>query len=162
RVPPDRRVLGRRRRRHPDPQAMTMSRPSISRLLPAACQAFGVAFCLLWAVALVLFPWYKGIPAGYAPVALGVVLGLAPCHPRVRGAAQRQILRGSPLTFLAGVLLLGGLLRLTAILVFPAEPRIDDLFYHGNAVSMLAGGEYGQPGMQALFPPGMSLLLTGW
>ena len=43
---------------------------------------------------------------------------------------------------------------------FPFEPEQDPGYYHANAERLVAGEPYGDPGRQAHYPPGMSLLLA--
>jgi hypothetical protein len=131
----------------------------LSRIL---CQAFGLIFCAQWACAMLLFPLYKGIPAGYVAVALGIGLACCVWMPAVRHKLNEWLMAPSAVRFLIGICLIGLAVRLTAILFFPREPMVDDRTFHHYAQRMLNGEGYGDASARAFFPPGMSLLLTGW
>jgi len=134
--------------------------PTRHRRTQTACKAAGFAFCLVWAAATLAFPMIKQMPAGYAPLALGLAAGFLLSRRRVRSAASRALARLSTPKFLAALVLASLLLRLAAIGLFPAEPKSDPGFFHQNAVKLMRGAEYGHPGRRAHYPPGMSLMLA--
>src|SRR5204863_9440296 len=108
-----------------------------------------------------MFPALKGVPAGYLPVLAGGLLGCAVCAQPLCRVLNRWLAWPSTRTFLAGILFLGLILRLLALVVFPQEPMTDPRLYHRYAISLLEDGSYGQVGYQAFYPPGMTLILAG-
>jgi 4-amino-4-deoxy-L-arabinose transferase-like glycosyltransferase len=123
---------------------------------------FGIFFSFVWALTFLAFPAFKNLTLGYVPVAVGLLLGCIFCLTPVRQFCNRLLdaIRTGP--FLAGLGIVAFLLRITAILLLPAEPQNDPAFFHRYAVNLLEGRGYGQPGWQAFFPPGMSFLLAAW
>jgi len=123
---------------------------------------FGVFFCLQWTLALLTFPIFKGMPIGYVPALAGLALGGVFCLPIVRRFCNRLLDASPPAPFLAGLCLVGFLLRGACILAFPVEPMNDPSFFHRFAVNLLNGNGYGNGDLKAFYPPGMSFLLAGW
>jgi hypothetical protein len=108
----------------------------------------------------VAFPLVKGQASGYAPLLVGLALGLLVY--RFRTSLIRSIERMPRGRFLVLLLVLATAARLMAVAYFPLEPMVDDAQFHRYALAMIRGEGYGAPGVRAWFPPGMSLVLTGW
>jgi len=130
--------------------------------LAPVLSGFGLLFCVVWAAAMVAFPIYKGLAAGYLPLAAGLGIGLL----AVRSRAVARALVGLELLaarrYVCLLLAVALLLRLAAVFLVPPEPMMDDREFHRHAVGMLNGQGYGTPGYRAFFPPGMSLVLAAW
>jgi len=133
--------------------------PPPGRPAAFAWRAVGLAFCLLWALAVLLFPLQKHMPSGYVPVLAGVLVGLALAHGRVRGALSRRLAALSGRWFWILVLGVGLGLRLAAMAAWPQAPASDAAIYHARALDILAARGFGPT---AFNPPGLPFLLAGW
>ena len=131
--------------------------------IAAVCKLAGIAFCVVWGAAVVAFPVLKDTLTGYAPVLLGVVAAAVLSVRRVREALNRRLEAMRPGTFLLTLLVLAVALRLAAVAAMPMAPapRTDPGWYQLFAQRMLTGGQYGEPGRMAHYPPGMTLMLVG-
>lgn len=119
----------------------------------------GVVFCALWGVAIILFPFYKAMPIGLVPVALGAAAGLVISSARQR-ITQRLMAHGGA-RFVIGATACALLLRAGGATYFPLEPANDHEMFYRLAASVAAGTGYGWGyGPTAFFPPGMPLLLA--
>jgi len=119
----------------------------------------GAAFCAMWAAAIVMFPIVKHDMAGFAPIFVGLAIGLAILHPRVRGWAWQRLAAAPAGRFLAVVIAVGLLLRLLTLVAAPDTLASDSTIYHDRAVGLLAGAGYGHTAFQA---PGQPFLLAAW
>jgi len=129
------------------------------RPAPRFMRAVGVAFCCMWALSILAFPWLKEQINGYLPVAAGVLMAAAliwrPVRRRVDGLLQRP----STPWFLVVVTALALALRLGAMLLAPEALSSDSLVYDALAANMISGSGYGQT---AYLSPGYPALLAGW
>jgi 4-amino-4-deoxy-L-arabinose transferase-like glycosyltransferase len=125
-------------------------------------RAFGFFFCFVWIFAFLSFPFFKGMPLGYVPALTGIALGGVFCFRPVKQFCNR-LLDGIPSPhFVAGLCIIGLILRVIGILVFPIEPKNDPEFFHRFALELLQGHGYGDENHKAFFPPGMTFFLAGW
>ena len=139
---------------------MTTQAQTRRRWTRPVCKGVGIVFCGVCAAAVVAFPVVKGMPAGYVPVALGLVAGVLLSLRRVRAGVSRHLMRLPTPRFLLALAGVALALRAAAIVVFPMPPKSDPGYYHENAVKLATGQEYGHPGRRAHYPPGMSLMLA--
>jgi hypothetical protein len=128
----------------------------VDRLLVGA----GALMAIAWLASLLAFPVYKQLPAGFLPVAAGLVA--AALIGRYRDAGTRLVMRGSETEFLVCGIGLAVGLRVLAAWWFPAEPANDHRMMFDMASGVAAGRGYLWPNGQptAFFPPAISLLLA--
>lgn len=121
--------------------------------------AGGAVFCAVWGVAIILFPFYKAMPIGLLPVALGAIGGIAISSTRQR--LTRSLMTHRTAIFVTGVTACALLLRAAGAMYFPLAPANDHEMFYRLAVSVVSGTGYGWGyGPTAFFPPGMPLLLA--
>jgi 4-amino-4-deoxy-L-arabinose transferase-like glycosyltransferase len=119
----------------------------------------GRLFCAVWGVSILLFPFYKGIPAGLIPIFAGCVLAAVVSAHRQRLSAW--LARATPARFLVVVVSMAAAVRLAAAWYYPLAPANDHEMFYRLAASLATGDGYGWGhGPSAFFPPGMPLLLA--
>ncbi len=121
----------------------------------------GAAVMIAWGAALALFPIYKGLWLGFAPVLAG--LGLGAALWRWRSPLSRWMDRWSNFQFAAAALSMALVIRVSAALYFPLAQANDHEMFYRLASSVASGTGYGWGyGPSAFFPPGLPLLLALW
>jgi len=134
---------------------VTVARQSLGTLMRLG----GAVFCAAWGVAIVLFPFYKGLPIGLVPIALGAVLGAVVAVFRHR--VTSLLMRPSSVPFAVAISAAAFMLRAAAALHFPLEPANDHAMFYQLAANVAAGQGYTKStGPTAFFPPGLPLLLA--
>ena len=125
---------------------------------PALQNTFGLLFALSLIWGILAFPWIKGMPAGYVPVALGAGLAVLCCRRGVAAGIETALTRPAERRFVVGVVAAAVGVRVLAVLLLGDEPVGDHQAYNRHALQMLRGQGYGPT---AYFPPGMSFWLLG-
>jgi len=129
-----------------------------------ALHVFGMVFCAVLGISMLLFPILKHRPSGLAPVAGGLLLSAVILHGRVRQRLSQALLAPRRGRFLLATVTMALLLRVGYCALFQHEPGSDQKVYHTAAVDLLEGKGYlylgGRP--TAFYPPGNSMLLAAW
>ena len=121
----------------------------------------GAAVIVAWGAALALFPIYKGLWLGFAPVLMG--LGLGAALWRWRSPLSSWMDRWSNRQFAVAALSMALVARIAAALYFPLVQSNDHEMFYRLAASVAGGTGYGWGyGPSAFFPPGLPLLLALW
>lgn len=123
-------------------------------------------------VATPLLTWWQlrghaGLAAFFVSVAIAAaVLGLAwmwrDRFRRLAASLMPLLSRYSNTRWLMLVILLGLVLRIVWIVLFPAEPTSDGATYLGLALKLQSGQPYETAGTRAFWPPGYPFFLLPW
>ena len=118
-----------------------------------------MAFCAIWGLSIILFPFYKGLLVGFVPIAVGLAAAIVVSAARAR--LTRLLSIPTRLAFIGSITLVAWLLRGLACIYFPLEPANDHAMFYRLAASVASGTGYSWgAGPTAFFPPGMPLLLA--